>query len=267
MPYPTVTKTMVGRAPLPLPAEARYAVLEGDARLRRDGETWDFQIEGLRTLSGTRTAADEARVWGRWTGKPVTRFGLELNVDGLDLDATWPLVLAVAPPSFDRWAGLAPRGRVETLRATAQRARAGMLPTFTVHANLVNVGVQPIGRWPGLSGLSLQLDGNDEQGQAEAARRATRVRVAADVHRTDRARARDGRRWLAARGRRLDCERQGRAGRARPGPGQGGHRVRLREARRLADPDAGCRSARGRRHAGAEVRAGRSPARTHDRVA
>ena len=58
IPYPTVTKTMVGRAPLPLPAEARYAVLEGDARLRRDGEAWEFQIEGLRTQSGTRTVAE-----------------------------------------------------------------------------------------------------------------------------------------------------------------------------------------------------------------
>ncbi len=164
IPFPTVTKTMVDRAPLPLPTEARYAALAGDARVRRDGEAWDFQIEGLRTQSGTRIAPDETRVWGRWTGKPVSSFGLELNVDGLDLASTWPLVLALAPPSFDRWAGLAPRGRVATLRAKAQRERAGIPPTFTLQADLVNAGMQPIGRWPGLSGVSLQLDGNDEQG-------------------------------------------------------------------------------------------------------
>ena len=267
MPYPTVTKTMLGRAPPPLPTEARYAALEGDVRLRREGEAWVFRIEGLRTQSGARSAADETRVWGRWTGQPVTRFGLELNVDGLDVAATWPLVLALAPPSFDRWAGLAPRGRVATLRATAQRARAGILPTFTVQANLVNVGVQPIGRWPGLSGAFAATRWQRPAGAAEVACRATRVRVAAPVHRTDRAGARDRRRWLASRRRRLDCKRQGRAGRAPPGPGQGGYRVRFREARCFADPDAECRSARGRRHAGAEGRAGRPPARAHDCVA
>ena len=167
MPFPTVTKEMIDRTPPPLPAEVRYGALEGDARLRREGEAWVFRVEGLRAQAGTQRAASETQVWGRWTGKPVTRFGLELNVDGLDLASTWPLVLAFAPPSFDRFAGLAPRGRVETLRVTAQRERAGILPTFTVQANLGGVGVQPIGRFPGLTGVSLELDGNDQQGKLQ----------------------------------------------------------------------------------------------------
>ena len=165
--FPTVTKEMVDRMPLPLPALARYGALEGDARLRREGEAWVFRIEGLRAQSGTLRAADETRAWGRWTGKPVTRFGLELNVDGLDLASMWPLVLAFAPTTFDRFAGLAPRGRVETLRANVQRERAGILPTFTVQANLVSVGVQPIGRFPGLTGVSLRLEGSDQQGELQ----------------------------------------------------------------------------------------------------
>ncbi len=162
--FPTVTKEMVERVPLPLPALARYGALEGDARLRREGEAWVFRIEGLRAQSGTLRAPKETQAWGRWTGKPVTRFGLELNVDGLDLTATWPLVLAFAPTTFDRFAGLAPRGRVETLRASVQRERAGIPPTFTVQASLVGVGVQPIGRFPGVSGVSLRLDGSDQRG-------------------------------------------------------------------------------------------------------
>jgi len=167
MPFPTVTKEMVDRAPPPLPAEARYDALAGDVRLRRDGDAWVFRVEGLRAQAGSQGAANETQVWGRWTGKPVTRFGLELNVDGLDLTSTWPLVLAFAPTSFDRFAGLAPRGRVETLRASVQRERAGIRPTFTVQANLVSVGVQPSGRFPGLSGASLKLDGNDQRGKLQ----------------------------------------------------------------------------------------------------
>lgn len=167
VPFPTVTKAMVERAPPPLPAEARYAVLEGDARLRRENDAWVFRIDGLRTQAGARLAADGAQVWGSWTGKPVTRFGLELNVDGFDLESTWPLVLAFAPPSFDRFAGLAPRGRVERLRARAQRLRAGLQPTFTVQASLAGVGVQPVGRLPGWSGVSLELDGDDQRGRLQ----------------------------------------------------------------------------------------------------
>ena len=165
--FPTVTKEMIDRAPPPLPEEARYGALEGDARLRRDGDAWVFRIQDLRAQAGTPRAAGETQAWGRWTGKPVTRFGLELNVDALDLTSTWPLVLAFAPASFDRFAGLAPRGRVETLRASVQRERAGIPPTFTVQANLVGVGVQPIGRFPGLSGVSLTLDGNDQRGELQ----------------------------------------------------------------------------------------------------
>ena len=165
--FPTVTREMVERAPPPLPAVAHYGALEGDARLRREGEAWVFRIEGLRVRAGTPRAADETRAWGRWTGKPVTRFGFELNVDGLDLTSTWPLVLAFAPATFDRFAGLAPRGRVETLRASVQRERAGIPSTFTVQADLVGIGVQPIGRFPGFSGVSLRLDGSDQRGKLQ----------------------------------------------------------------------------------------------------
>ncbi|MDH4167130.1 MAG: YhdP family protein [Gammaproteobacteria bacterium] len=165
--FPTVTKAMVDRAPLPLPAEARYGALEGDVRVRREADAWVFRIQDLRAQAGTSRAADETQVWGRWTGKLLTRFGLELNVDGLDLTSTWPLALAFAPASFDRLAGFAPRGRVESLRASAQRERAGIQPTFTVQADLVGIGVQPSGRLPGVSGVSLKLDGNDQRGELQ----------------------------------------------------------------------------------------------------
>ncbi len=219
MQFPTVTKEMVERAPPPLPVEARYGSLAGDARLRRDGDGWVFRIDGLRAQAGAQRAVNDTQVWGRWTGKPVTRFGLELNVDRLDLASTWPLVLAFAPASFDRFAGLAPRGRVETLRAKVQRERAGIEPTFTVQASLVGVGVQPSGRFPGLSGVSLKLDGNDRLGKLQLRAdqpvfewpRLFREPLALERVTADGGWHREGAAWIAsAKGAQL-VHRQGRA--------------------------------------------------------
>ena len=219
MQFPTVTKEMVERAPPPLPVEARYGSLAGDARLRRDGDGWVFRIDGLRAQAGAQRAVNDTQAWGRWTGKPVTRFGLELNVDRLDLASTWPLVLAFAPASFDRFAGLAPRGRVETLRARVQRERAGIEPTFTVQASLVGVGVQPSGRFPGLSGVSLKLDGNDRLGKLQLRAdqpvfewpRLFREPLALERVTADGGWHREGAAWIAsAKGAQL-VHRQGRA--------------------------------------------------------
>ncbi len=163
--YPTVTKEMVQRAAPPLPTHVRYGLLAGNVQLRRDGETWTFGVDGLRAQSGTRRTATQARVAGSWSGKPVTQFALDLEIDGLDLATTWPLALAFAPSGFDRFAGLAPRGRVESLRAKVRRERAGLEPAFTVAARLGGLGAAPHGRFPGLSGVSLQLDGTDQRGE------------------------------------------------------------------------------------------------------
>jgi len=163
--YPTVTKEMVQRAAPPLPAQVRYDSLAGEVQLRREGAAWTFGVDGLRAQSGTLRTANAARVAGRWSGKPITQFALDLEIDGLDLAATWPLALAFAPAGFDRFAGLAPRGRIESLRAKVRRERAGLAPGFTVAARLVGLGAAPHGRFPGLSGVSLQLDGNEQRGE------------------------------------------------------------------------------------------------------
>ena len=163
----TVTRQMVQRAAPPLPAAAVYGVLEGDLRLRQENGSWVFRVNGLRTRPGVAGKADETQVWGRWSGKPVSRFALDLNVDRLDLGQVWPLALAFGPPSLDRFAGLAPSGRVQALRLQLGRERAGLAPTFSVKADLAAIGVQPQGRFPGVSGLSLLLEGSDRSGKLQ----------------------------------------------------------------------------------------------------
>jgi uncharacterized protein (TIGR02099 family) len=216
MPHPTITKTTLERVVATLPREVRYATLEGKVRLRREGARWTFRVEDLRALDDTRAttrASEPTRIVGSWWGKPVSRFGLELEVDRADLDQLWPLALALAPPAFDRWAGLAPRGRIESLRATAARERAGLLPSFTVSGEVAGLGVAPHGRLPGLTGLTGTLAGDDRGGKLDLRARDAAfdwpryftqpIRVArADADVTWR---RDGETWiLATRGARVE---------------------------------------------------------------
>lgn len=166
--HPTVTKEVVERAPAPLPTQVTYRALEGDVRLRREGERWSFEVAQLRTQASSRRAVTrDTKIKGSWTGKPVTRFVAEIDVQGLDLAETWPLVLAFAPHSLDRFAGLAPQGRVDSLRGKVWRERAGLPPQFEVSANLVNLGAAATGRLPGLTGVSLRLDGTDQKGEVQ----------------------------------------------------------------------------------------------------
>lgn len=214
MPHPTVTQERVERAAAPLPREARFVVLEGDLRLRRDGQQWEFQAEDLRVrAAGAERAREPTRVAGHWWGRPVSRFGLQLQVARADLAQLWPLALAFAPASVDRWAGLAPTGRVESLRATVMRERAGLVPQFDLRADVTGIGVAPQGRMPGLSGVTATVEGNSQTGRLRLRARDAAfewprlftaplriVRADADVEWR-----RDGDRWIVAtRGARLE---------------------------------------------------------------
>jgi uncharacterized protein (TIGR02099 family) len=165
MPHPTITRQMLERPAPSLPAEARFAVLEGDARLRREGAGWSFRLLGLRTAE--RDPRDGAHVTGTWWGRPVTRFGLELDAKDIDVGALWPLALACAPKSFDRWAGAGPAGRIRSLRIKAGRDRAGLTPAFEVSADLAGLAVNALGKFPGVSGITAKIDGSDERGRIE----------------------------------------------------------------------------------------------------
>jgi uncharacterized protein (TIGR02099 family) len=167
MRHATVTKTLVQRPPDSLPAEVRFDVLSGELRVRREGTAWEFRAQDLRAELQGGAVRESARIEGRWWGRPVSRFGLTLAAEDLDLQQLWPLALAFAPSSFDRWAGLAPQGRVASVRLEAARERAGLQPTFTLDADVRALGVRAQGRLPGVSGVTATIAGSDQRGVLE----------------------------------------------------------------------------------------------------
>jgi uncharacterized protein (TIGR02099 family) len=167
MRHATVTRTVEQRLAEPLPAEVRFATLRGDVRLRRDGASWTFRAADLLVQPQGLPASEPAQIEARWWGQAASRFGLTLAAEHLDLKRSWPLALAFAPASFDRWAGLAPTGRISRVRLEATRERAGLPPSFTVNSEVSALGIVAQGRLPGVTGLTAKISGSDERGTVE----------------------------------------------------------------------------------------------------
>jgi uncharacterized protein (TIGR02099 family) len=162
---PLAEKSLVDRPAAALPREVRYANLAGKLRVRQEGEAWVLRANDLRLQSHGDSAAPAASLGARWRGHPASAFEVGISATALDAGAVWPLVLALAPRSFDRWAGLDPSGTIRSLRVDLARARAGSEPRFEVAADVDDLSVRPVGRWPGFRGLTARASGTQERGR------------------------------------------------------------------------------------------------------
>lgn len=162
---PIADKSFVERPATGMPGQARYSSLAGQFRLRREGRAWTFRASDVVTQREPGQAASKASLAGRWTGHPASAFELRLDASGLNVADAWPLVLATAPPGFDRWAGLQPSGAIRGVRAEIVRDRAGSEPRFAVSGSVADLALRPIARWPGLSGLTASFSGTEQRGR------------------------------------------------------------------------------------------------------
>jgi len=150
-----------------LPAVLKYAVLAGRVDLRRVDGGWSFDLRDLRAVrqGGGRRSVPAARLSGEFRGRLLTRHSLKLDAQALRLEDLWPLALAAAPRSAERWLGLAPQGEIRRLVLELDRPRAGAVPVFEVEADVDNLGAEASGAWPGLKGLTATITGTDTRGR------------------------------------------------------------------------------------------------------
>jgi uncharacterized protein (TIGR02099 family) len=165
MHLPQVDIETVERAAKPLPRELRFPVLSGHFRVRREQDEWRFGMQDLRTATDASRSPGSARIDGHLRGNLVTTFDLEVDASRVRLAEVWPLVLAFAPPSFDRWSALDPQGEIRSAHVEMRRSRAGALPSFVVSADVAGLGVSATGTSPGISGITAVLSGTDERGR------------------------------------------------------------------------------------------------------
>jgi uncharacterized protein (TIGR02099 family) len=151
--------------PAAVPATISYGALVGKFRLRNLGDGWAFEVRDLRVAREPRASVAAANLRGEFRGRLVTRHALTLEASRVQLEDAWPLALAFAPRSADRWLGLAPQGEIRKLSLKLDRPRAGAVPVFDVSADLVNLGAAASGPWPGLRGMTASLVGTDRRGR------------------------------------------------------------------------------------------------------
>ena len=162
---PLAQKTVVSRPAPELPREVRYETLDGRLRLRQEAGIWLFRASDLRLHRDAARPTTASSLAVRWGGHPASAFELDVSAEAINLAEVWPLALALAPPAFDRWAGLAPVGTVRSLRADVLRERAGSEPRFAVAADVADIAAQPTGRWPGLAGFTALVSGTEQTGR------------------------------------------------------------------------------------------------------
>ena len=134
----------------------------------------------------------------------------------------WPLVLALAPPAFDRWAGLDPSGdRARTAGRRRARARGLGAARSPCRADVADLAVRPVGRWPGIAGITAQVSGTEQRGRIALRAAAPSFEWPRMFREPIVATRADGRRGLAARRQRLGAVLAGRAARASAGGGRG----------------------------------------------
>ncbi len=162
---PLVDQRFVDRPGSAGPTEAQYARLAGSFRLRREGRSWAFRANDLLLTRDAGDTAAPASLSGRWRGNPRSAFELRFNASRVDLEDVWPLVLAAAPASFDRWSGLEPRGVLSGIGVQLLRERAGSEPHFAVAGTVSGLAARPVAKWPGFSGLTASFSGTETRGR------------------------------------------------------------------------------------------------------
>jgi len=162
---PQVVSTIVQRPAATGAATVRYAGLHGTVRLRHESGEWMLRAQNLQFGGDRNRIAAPAAMGLRWRGNAETTFSASASAEKLRLEDAWPLVLAFAPPAFDRWAGLAPQGELNSFSVDASRDRAGAFPTFSVSADVTDLGFAASGGFPGLAGLTGVVSGTDQQGR------------------------------------------------------------------------------------------------------
>lgn len=121
-------------------------------------------VEVLRGKEDWRAGALEAQ----WTRTAEGASTLAAKADHVRLQNLWPL-LAYFPESesLARIRALQVRGSIDDLSLTVQRASAAEPPQYSLQADIGDLGVNPVLRTPGVTGLSGRVTATQAGGQLQ----------------------------------------------------------------------------------------------------
>ena len=136
----------------------------GTFNLARSGERWGF--DGDRVRSGDPNAGGQTRFSANWRLRAGSLLALETKLDHLDLEALAPLV-AVLPQKDLRDAinSKDASGTWSDARFSFDAAEGGKPARWQVRGRFSGAGIAPIGRAPGVKGVSGTLEGDERGGR------------------------------------------------------------------------------------------------------
>jgi uncharacterized protein YhdP len=148
-------------------AESPNAVLDqvsGALSLAHTADRWTLTGRRLRAVSAGRQDPDSEFEVG-WRENPAGMLELHAEANFLRAEALLPLVGLMPQKDIrERLRDLAPTGEWSDMRLTLARASASEAWRFDARAQFRDMGFAPVGRAPGLRGLSGSLRGTEAAG-------------------------------------------------------------------------------------------------------
>lgn len=160
---------------VPAPASrADFDVVRAAFEMERKEAGWHLAVDGLQVVRpGARW--DPSRIELDVSGTPAGPLAVRGSAEFLSLDTLWPLLgLLPEQEQTNRLRALAGAGRVSDLNFSFERAAPELAPVYSVGGKLDAVGFAPIGRMPGLAGLTGDFTATDQGGRFDLAARDLR---------------------------------------------------------------------------------------------
>lgn len=148
-------------------AEGSHAVMEqvsGSLALAHSGDLWTLTGRHLRAVSKGRTDPD-SEFAASWRENDSGMLQLDARANYLRAEALLPLLGLMPQKDIrERLRDLAPTGEWSDMRFTLARRSVSDPWRFDARANFRDMGFAPVGRAPGLRGVSGSLAGNEAAG-------------------------------------------------------------------------------------------------------
>lgn len=144
-----------------------YDTLAFDLEARRTDGVWSAEIRDL-DMSRKSSPWRAKRIALKWSRPATDAFEVEAGADRIVLDNVWPL-LAYLPESeaLAKVRALNARGTVTDLSFSMARAPdAGSGTTYELQADVNKLGIDPVLKAPGVSGITAHVEGTNVRGAA-----------------------------------------------------------------------------------------------------
>jgi uncharacterized protein (TIGR02099 family) len=155
----------------PAPEVLSYQRFGLRLRAQRHGDEWRVDVNELE-LSRPGSPWRSEKVAARWRRSNSGLANLHAEADRVQLQNLWPLLAyAHESPALAKMRALNPQGALENVQLDLVKEQPDSAAQFVLAADVRGLGVDPVARTPGISGLNGKLHTTEREGTFELAGR------------------------------------------------------------------------------------------------